>query len=90
MEAQGCSIDHHATKVLINNLLEHCNDMYCVWLMHVHELTHALLHALQQGEHLAWIKLHFVLNTERSGLQPACNLGTVCTTPSHHFSPLIA
>ncbi|KAH9985853.1 hypothetical protein BJV77DRAFT_1061892 [Russula vinacea] len=55
------TLDHDATDVLIDKWLEHRNDAYWDWFMHVRERRHSALHALQRGEQLlAWSKGDFV------------------------------
>ncbi|KAF8482387.1 hypothetical protein DFH94DRAFT_627293 [Russula ochroleuca] len=55
------TLDHDATDVLIDKWLEHRNDAYWDWFMHVRERRHSALHALKRGEQLlAWSKGDFV------------------------------
>jgi hypothetical protein len=55
------TLDHDATDVLIDKWLEHRNDAYWDWFMHVRERRHSALHGLQRGEQLlAWSKGDFV------------------------------
>jgi hypothetical protein len=55
------TLDHDATDVLIDKWLEHRNDAYWDWFMHVRERRHSAMHGLQRGEQLlAWSKGDFV------------------------------
>ncbi len=55
------TLDHDATDVLIDKWLEHRNDAYWDWFMHVRERRHSALQGLQRGEQLlAWSKGDFV------------------------------
>jgi len=55
------TLDHDATDVLIDKWLEHRNDAYWDWFMHVRERRHSALHGLKRGEQLlAWSKGDFV------------------------------
>jgi hypothetical protein len=79
------TLDHDATDVLIDKWLEHRNDAYWDWFMHVRERRHSALHGLQRratacleqrrfcpGEHLYAHRGHCTTYTPRPYVDDAC------------------